>query len=380
MVHFWNNVCLPKDFGGLGILNTRLMNEALLTKWVWRILNNGEDDICCQLLRAKYLRRKSLQQCRGDKGSQFWKGINKVKGNFKWGGKSIVNNGRDTSFWEDVWVGEVPLKLLFPKIYEFCRDKKCSVAECWGNNECTMDLKRSLNLEEAAQWEALMDTIKDIQINRGADKVVWVLEKSGIYSTKSMYRMLAHRGVVNYQMRRVWESKLPLKIKIFLWQAIQDRLQTRVNLKERGWKGNRNCVICNKPETTDHILFKCIVAKFTWTCIREALSLDSVPTGMQDMLETWARTKHKHAKLTIFCCAIILWGIWTTRNKFTIEGLFPSHPSDVLFKIQGFLQRWAALLRGVDKTILEDLIKKMKDWRTNFLKEIKRHSLEDSLL
>lgn len=75
----WENVCLPKDFGGLGTLNTRLMNEALLTKWVWRIRNNKEGDLCCQLLRAKYLDKKNLQQC-GDKGgSQFWRGINKVK-------------------------------------------------------------------------------------------------------------------------------------------------------------------------------------------------------------------------------------------------------------------------------------------------------------
>lgn len=75
----WKNACLPKDFGGLGILNTRLMNEALLIKWIWRILSNREEDICCQLLRAKYLKRKSLQECRGKNGSQFWKGINKVK-------------------------------------------------------------------------------------------------------------------------------------------------------------------------------------------------------------------------------------------------------------------------------------------------------------
>ena len=50
----WERVCLPKDFGGLGILNTRLLNEALLLKWVWSIYNGGELDQCCQLLKAKY--------------------------------------------------------------------------------------------------------------------------------------------------------------------------------------------------------------------------------------------------------------------------------------------------------------------------------------
>lgn len=39
--------------------------------------------------------------------------------------------------------------------------------------------------------------------NKGADKIKWVLEKSGQYTTRSMYRMLTHRGVVNYRMRTI---------------------------------------------------------------------------------------------------------------------------------------------------------------------------------
>ena len=30
----WENVCLPKDFGGLGVINTRVFNESILMKWV----------------------------------------------------------------------------------------------------------------------------------------------------------------------------------------------------------------------------------------------------------------------------------------------------------------------------------------------------------
>lgn len=30
----WDNVCLPKDFGGLGIINTRIFIESLLMKWI----------------------------------------------------------------------------------------------------------------------------------------------------------------------------------------------------------------------------------------------------------------------------------------------------------------------------------------------------------
>jgi hypothetical protein len=47
----WENVCLPRDFGGAGIINTRHLNEALMLKWVWRMQNLEEDDTCCKLLK-----------------------------------------------------------------------------------------------------------------------------------------------------------------------------------------------------------------------------------------------------------------------------------------------------------------------------------------
>jgi hypothetical protein len=31
----WDRVCMPKDLGGLGILNLRRMNIALRARWLW---------------------------------------------------------------------------------------------------------------------------------------------------------------------------------------------------------------------------------------------------------------------------------------------------------------------------------------------------------
>jgi hypothetical protein len=32
-------VCLPKDQGGLGVLDLEVMNIALLSKWLWKLFN-----------------------------------------------------------------------------------------------------------------------------------------------------------------------------------------------------------------------------------------------------------------------------------------------------------------------------------------------------
>jgi hypothetical protein len=45
-------VTRPKDQGGLGILDSRLMNECLLVKWIWKICQ-GSEDTCFKLIRAK---------------------------------------------------------------------------------------------------------------------------------------------------------------------------------------------------------------------------------------------------------------------------------------------------------------------------------------
>lgn len=39
----WDAISRPKEFGGLGIINTRIMNDCLLTKWIWKIVDGCED-------------------------------------------------------------------------------------------------------------------------------------------------------------------------------------------------------------------------------------------------------------------------------------------------------------------------------------------------
>jgi hypothetical protein len=63
-----------------------------------------------------------------------------------------------------------------------------------------MEFMRPLSLEEVRQWEELLDSLQHTQINEKLDKVKWNLEKSGVYSTRSMYRFLLHRRVVNKRM------------------------------------------------------------------------------------------------------------------------------------------------------------------------------------
>lgn len=49
-----DSLCRPKDQGGLGMVNTKIMNDTLLVKWIWKI-TQGSEGTWYRLLRAKYM-------------------------------------------------------------------------------------------------------------------------------------------------------------------------------------------------------------------------------------------------------------------------------------------------------------------------------------
>jgi hypothetical protein len=62
----------------------------------------------------------------------------------------------------------------------------------------------------------------------------------------------------------------------------------------------------------------------------------------------------KRAVWTFF--AAQWWAIWTTRNKFTIEGKFPRQPADCIFKIILSLQLWWLLQNAKCSGMMDELI------------------------
>jgi hypothetical protein len=54
-----------------------------------------------------------------------------------------------------------------------------------------------------------------------------------MYTTKSMYKHVSFLGVISRRMKQVWTTKVPLKVRIFMWQVFHDKLQPAEQLKKR---------------------------------------------------------------------------------------------------------------------------------------------------
>jgi hypothetical protein len=123
----WNIVCRPKDQGGLGIKVLELKNKCLLSKWLFKLIN--EEGIWQELLRNKYLHSKCLAEVQAKPlDSPFWKGLMRIKEDFLSRGSFTVGNGQDTRVWEDVWLGNKSLAEQYPSLYNIVQRKQVSVA------------------------------------------------------------------------------------------------------------------------------------------------------------------------------------------------------------------------------------------------------------
>ena len=71
-------MCSPKCVGGMGIIDLDVQNVCLLSKWLYKLIN--EDGVWQQLLKKKYLKNRTFSQVTKQPGdSQFWSGLMEVK-------------------------------------------------------------------------------------------------------------------------------------------------------------------------------------------------------------------------------------------------------------------------------------------------------------
>jgi len=246
----WEILCQPKGQGGLGIHNLDLQNKCLLSKWLFKLLN--EDGMWQELLRNKYIKDKTLGGCtKKPTDSHFWKGLMNVKDSFMNFGSFKVKDGSQTRFWMDTWLENQPLKDSFPSLFNIVRRKQDSVATVIASVPLNISFRRNLVGTNLRDWHRIVASLQDVNLQGKRDAFVWGLHSSGRYSVKSMYAALINNGVKVSQ--DLWQIKIPTRIKIFLWYLKRGVVLTKDNLARRNWNGDTRCSFCHSPESIHHL-------------------------------------------------------------------------------------------------------------------------------
>ena len=254
----WDRVCRSKKKGGLGVKDLRKQNISLLVKWWWKLDKNK--GLWQDIVKAKYLKKTSVAMVEvKNNDSQCWKSLLRVKNLYMKGRGVKLNKGDVARLWLDELEGRIPFKEKFPLLFEICVEQNCSVDRIKYLNHIT-SFRRRMSPEMRSQWDEMKREVLALKQNDLPDEVYWKFDKTGLYSTKSMYRWL-EKDVAGSNFNWIWDAKLPLKIQIFLWQVGHNAILTRDNMKKRAWPGNPCCSFCNQLETTPHLLFLCPVSR-----------------------------------------------------------------------------------------------------------------------
>lgn len=108
------------------------------------------------------------------------------------------------------------------------------------------------------------------------DVLAWNYEKSGVFSVRSAYWLLKTEQSQEEAMKgnetcasdgtwvwmKIWKLKIPPKIRIFWWRAVQNYLPTKLELHRRHVEHDASCFTCGaEEESLFHVVFECPMAR-----------------------------------------------------------------------------------------------------------------------
>ncbi|XP_071700548.1 uncharacterized protein [Rutidosis leptorrhynchoides] len=248
----------------------------------------------------------------------------------------LLGDGKSTSFWNDIWVGNASLKDKFKRLYRLEIDKDINISnkteefkgDGLGNWAYPPMGRTNSELTE------LRDTVRNLQlIEDKKDCWSWNLNSKGTYMVKDcsvlVDKVILPRAVNSIESLR--NGLVPKKVEVFIWRARLGRIPVRFELDKRGIDLNSvRCPICDGDiETVEHILFSCQMAKDIWAKVLKWWGYNSALFGYEDIFNgTFGYEAHDHKRNQWQAvCWVVCYIIWKNRNAKVFKNKLETVPS-----------------------------------------------------
>jgi hypothetical protein len=175
-----------------------------------------------------------------------------------------------------------------------------------------------------------MLTINNIKPSQVEDSWICVIGSDVEFTVKNGYvflseNFLPHTNLQDSECRILkcaWESLAPMKVKVFSWQLMLQRLPTRVNLARRGVFTSpiqAQCGWCSSEVESDtHLFTKCDVAVEVWLGTHSWLGIiTAVPWNISHSFESFVvpfKSKKRREGLNLIW-QTVMWSLWLARNS-----------------------------------------------------------------
>ncbi|KAL0284495.1 UNVERIFIED_CONTAM: hypothetical protein Sradi_7195600 [Sesamum radiatum] len=307
----WLQVCKSKEEGGLGIRRVLFMNQALMLRHIWRILQRDPRSIWVAWVLRYRLRNQTLWTSSVTTAPWCWRKLIKLCPLLRDGLDYRVGDGCQFKLWGDIWHPRGPLLHSFPRgprITGLPAD--AMLQEVIQQGQWSWPALTEFDIQE------IVSELPPIYPNQ-TDEIKWK-HNTGMCTTAALYSLLQPTS-----LRVGWHHLLSGKFKIprhgfVLWLAILERLSTM----DRIWayQANGSCVLCGglAVESHSHIFFECVFSQRCLMILKRRVRFCWLQRGWQTDI-VWASRRWRGSHLLNMASrallAAIVYHIWRERNS-----------------------------------------------------------------
>jgi hypothetical protein len=253
----------------MGFQDLPLFNQAMLGRQCWRLLTD-QSSLCARVLKARYYPDCDFWNAPTPRSSSYtWRsiqfGMQLLKKGIRWG----IGDGTKTRILSDNWIPDTPpqtVRMLAP----IADDQ--TVDSLFREGSRSWDADRVRNLFP----DNISSKILQVPISRhgGEDFASWPFSRFGTYTVRSAYHLAREDhfacdrsragqgsssavGVNSKLWKKLWQCKVPGKMKITTWRFAHDCLPCGHQLQKRHIPASPLCIFCGQHETVEHALLFC---------------------------------------------------------------------------------------------------------------------------
>ena len=313
----WEEVCLPKEEGGLGVRRIEPFNAALITTHIWNIVAK-KDSLWIRWIHSYKLKGKTLWEVplRGTL-SWSWRKILQVRSlvrNYLW---FEVGNGRTISAWYDSWCLDGPIANIV--------SSRTITSAGFGLQDTVADIIVDQHWRWPSHWNSIFHSLSVPVLDSNLeDKLKWKDKNANLhdFSVMAAWEDLRPRQVCVSWYRLVWFPHNIPKHGFILWLVFKRRLKTQDLMTQ--WDVNAanmplSCPLCEmQMDSHNHLFFECPFSTKVWNSTKVKAELHNIPSDWDSIIAAFAHlaqvnsVKSVVAKLVL---AATVYFIWQERNS-----------------------------------------------------------------
>ncbi|XP_042041284.1 uncharacterized protein LOC121786722 [Salvia splendens] len=306
---------------------------------------------------AKYCHKASPLTARASgRCSPTWKRLLKARAQAQPHIRWVVGEGK-ILFWDDLWLGEVPLR-------ELSLDDRggplVHVADYIIDGSWNEAKLRILQAQACLAQHIVREILDTPIISEGPDVPRWRLSHNGEFSLATTWETFRTERPIVQGLDDIWKAGLRSSIAIFVWRLLSNRIPVDTKLQWRRMELASKCQCCpHRPgiKSLQHLFIQGDGERGVWREFDSWFEGSSPPLRIngtiKERLEVWARRIQQPGKehLSRVMPYLILWFIWAERNRSRHQSA-QFKPFNVVWQVQVFIRN--SMANGIYK---------MKHWK-----------------